>query len=165
MIVRRAASIGAAAIVAALQVTGAAAPAQDPLTSIAWLSGCWAARGPDSQVDEHWMAPAGGAMLGMSRTCRGGATVDFEAMRIEARGGALVFIAKPARQPEAEFTSIEITPDRVVFENKSHDFPQRVIYRRTPDGTLAARIEGMRDGVAKGIDFPMEPAACPSSRR
>jgi hypothetical protein len=42
----------------------------------------------------------------------------------------------------------------VVFENLSHDFPQRVIYRRNADSSITARIEGTVNGEARGRDFP-----------
>ena len=41
----------------------------------------------------------------------------------------------------------------VTFENPSHDFPQRISYRRTAAG-IAARIEGLMNGTPRGVDFP-----------
>ena len=41
-----------------------------------------------------------------------------------------------------------------MFENLSHDFPQRIIYRRTADASVTARIEGTVKGEARGRDFP-----------
>jgi hypothetical protein len=43
----------------------------------------------------------------------------------------------------------------VTFENPAHDFPQRVIYKLTAPDKLGARIEGMRNGNLRGVDFPM----------
>jgi hypothetical protein len=48
-----------------------------------------------------------------------------------------------------------------VFENAAHDFPQRVLYRREAADRLVARIEGLRNGQPRGIDFPMQRMACP----
>jgi len=47
-----------------------------------------------------------------------------------------------------------------VFENREHDFPQRVIYRRELDGSMHARIEGERDGRIRTIDFSKTRVAC-----
>ena len=106
------------------------------------------------------MRPRGGTMLGMSRTVTGGITSEFEHMRIREEDGRLIFTAKPSGQAEGSFGAIEVTDSSVVFEDKAHDFPQRIIYRRQADGSLLARIEGERGGELRGIDFPMKRADC-----
>ena len=50
-----------------------------------------------------------------------------------------------------------MTDDEVVFENPTHDFPQRIIYRKGADRSVTARIEGVIDGKARGVDFPFKP--------
>jgi hypothetical protein len=102
-------------------------------------------------------------MLGVGRTVVGGKTVAYEFMQIrEIEPGQLAFIARPSGQAEATFSLARLGKDEVVFENLTHDFPQRVIYRRQGD-KLEARIEGTEDGKVKGIDFPMDRAACAGS--
>jgi hypothetical protein len=131
------------------------------LAQLLWLAGCWERTAGERIVEEVWMAPRGGAMLGMSRTVVGGTLREYEHTRIEERDGLLVFTASPSGQATASFTAIEVGAARVVFENRAHDFPQRVIYARAPDGSLAARIEGTVDGVERGVDFPYRRVACP----
>jgi hypothetical protein len=130
---------------------------------LAWLAGCWERTSGERRVDEQWMKPGGGTMFGMGRTVVGGRTSEFEQMQIREDAGQLVFTAKPSGQEEASFRSIDLTGSSVVFENKAHDFPQRVIYRRLEDGTLLARIEGEQNGKARGVDFPMQRVACGAS--
>jgi hypothetical protein len=131
---------------------------------LGWLAGCWSRESPVRIVEEQWMAPRGKMMLGMSRTVSkaDGRTVEFEAVRIEERDGLLVFTAKPSGQAEASFRSIELTDSLVVFEDPEHDFPQRVGYRRTAEGGLAAWIEGKAgpEGAVKRVEFPVERAVC-----
>lgn len=147
-------------IMVVLLAACAAAPvaaSSDALAKLGWLQGCWAAAGGEQGSGEQWMAPAGGTMLGMSRTVRKGRTVAYEFIRIEqGAGGRLVFIAQPSGQPQASFSLAQQDGDSVVFENPAHDFPQRIIYRRAGDTGLQARIEGK----GKGIDFPMLRTAC-----
>ncbi len=139
----------------------AAEPPDSSVARLSWLAGCWESVRGDRRVEEQWMAPRGGTMLGMSRTVTGTRTSEFEFMQIREQEGRLVFIARPSGQSEASFSSIELTASKVVFENSAHDFPQRVIYRLEGDGSLAARIEGMKGGEARGVDFPMRPTRCP----
>ena len=144
----------------------AAAGATEPmkLERLSWLAGCWGDTSEGVHIEEHWMAPQAGTMLGMSRTTREGKTIAFEYMRIAEKAGRLVFTAKPSGQPEASFTAIELGDDRVTFANPKHDFPQRIVYRRANAGRLTARIEGSEAGKPKGFDFPMAATECPRAR-
>ena len=100
-------------------------------------------------------------MLGMGRTVKDKKAVDWEYMRIEQRSNELYFVARPrGNTDETSFKAIRLIDREVVFENPEHDFPQRIIYRLTPSGVLAARIEGVENGNAKGIDFPMNRESC-----
>lgn len=146
---------------AALLPGPAVAQGADPLAAAAWLAGCWAAEGKETGSGEHWMAPAGGTMLGVGRTVKNGKTVDFEFMQLRSTpDGKLVFIALPSGQRETTFALLSSTPEALVFENLQHDFPQRVIYRWVSSERLMARIEGMRSGVLRGIDFSLKRTAC-----
>ncbi len=127
---------------------------------VSWMSGCWAEIGAEKGTQEQWMTPAGGSMLGMSRTVRNGKTAAYELMQIREDSDALVFAAKPSGQEGAELRSILIAKHRVVFENRQHDFPQRVIYELKDDGTLVGRIEGTSKGKEKAIDYPMKRVTC-----
>ena len=107
------------------------------------------------------MPPAGDVMLGMSRTIRDGKAVAHEFMQIRLQSNALVFIALPSSQSEATFTAVRNAEREIVFENLKHDFPQRIIYRRTGPDALSARVEGLREGKLRGIDYSFKKAACP----
>lgn len=138
-----------------------AAEASDgDLMKLAWLGGCWKSENAEAGSLEHWMSPAGGSMLGMSRTVRKGVTVEFEFMQIVAtNAGTLVFIAKPSGQSEASFSLLRLSENEAAFENLQHDFPQRIIYR-LDQGKLHARIEGKRNGSIHAVDFPMTRTNC-----
>lgn len=136
-------------------------PQGDRIMLLSWLAGCWQSPQTDRRVEELWMRPDGGTMLGMSRTVVGGKTSEFEFMQIRQEEGKLVFTAKPSGQAEDSFTSIKLTSSEVVFENPQHDFPQRIIYRLNADGSLSARIEGTKGGETRAVDFPMRRAKCP----
>jgi hypothetical protein len=150
----------AGALVCAAAAAPAGQQASPDLDKLAWLAGCWTSTDAARQVDEQWMKPLGGTMMGMSRTVVGGKTVDSEAVVIRQTGSAVDYVAKPARQSEASFRMVSLTATEVRFENLQHDFPQRIIYRLNPDGSLHARVEGTRDGKVRGIDFPMMRGSC-----
>jgi hypothetical protein len=128
-------------------------PPAAKINSLQWLAGCWTMTSGSGVVEEHWMRPSGGTMLGMSRTVRGGKTTEFEYVQIREDAGRLAYDAKPSGQAPATFPLLKLDDNEVVFEDKAHDFPQRIIYRRNADGTVTARIEGSKGGQVHGIDF------------
>lgn len=122
---------------------------------LAWLAGDWRMEKAGRVIDEHWMAPAGGVMLGMSRTVAKGKVVESEFIQIRVGpGGDLFYVALPSRQKEAAFKLVAQSDTEVVFENKEHDFPQTIGYRLNADGSLLAWIEGPRaDGTTKRVEY------------
>jgi hypothetical protein len=134
-------------------------PAQPfKIEDLAWLSGDWETAPGRMQIDEHWTKVAGGSMIGMSRTVAGGKTVFFEYLRIEARGDGVYYVAHPkARTPGTDFKLTRLTGQEAVFENPAHDFPKRIIYRKTADGALTARVEGDGTEKEKPQDFHYRP--------
>lgn len=136
-------------------------PAQPPLAArLAWMTGCWERRAGARVIEEQWMAPRAGTLLGVSRTVSGDSVVEFEFMRITERGGRLTFAAWPQGQGPGEFQSTTVDDSSVAFANPAHDFPQHVRYRRHGPDSLAARIEGSRGGTAMAVDFPFARVAC-----
>lgn len=148
--------VGAAIVPATLQ-----AQAPNEVDRLAWLSGCWELRGATRVTHEQWMSPLGGMMLGMSRTVVRDVAREYEALRIQSVEGVVTYVAQPGGQPPTAFPATTVSDTLVVFANPSHDFPQRIIYRR-PAGSdsLHARIEGDRGGKAQGIDFRMKRDTC-----
>lgn len=148
-----------------LLLVAPALPAADPASSatavvainqLGWLAGHWRMEKGGRVVDEQWMAPAAGVMLGMARTIARGKVVEHEFIQIrEGPGGALFFIAMPSGQKEAAFQIVSLSATEAVFENLQHDFPQKITYALQPDGSLLASIEGPgKDGQVRRVEFP-----------
>lgn len=164
----RAARLALAMLVVALAVPSGA-DAQRPIDALSWMAGCWEMRTPTRRVEEHWLAPRGGIMLGVSRTTRRDSLVEYEMVRIHERGDTLVFAAHPSGQSPAEFRSADLESANgdsatVVFENLAHDFPQRVIYRRAGADSLVARVEGTTPSGMRAVGFPYARVACPGEK-
>ncbi|MEX0976394.1 MAG: DUF6265 family protein [Woeseia sp.] len=131
------------------------------IARLQWMAGCWASTADESGSGEQWMAPAGRSMLGVSRTIRGSRTVAYEFLRIaEDEDGRIAYTASPSGQATARFNLLRMSDSEVVFENTTHDFPQRVIYRKLSENGLLGRIEGTINGEERHVDFPMQKALC-----
>jgi hypothetical protein len=152
----------AALLIAALAISGAI---DAPLTldRVAWLQGCWEARSPSRVIEENWMAPRGGTMIGTGRTVRADTLAEYELIVLRAVNGTLAYEAHPSGQAVATFTARE-AGDSVVFSNPAHDFPQRVGYRRVGADSLVAWIEGERNGRTRRIEFLYRRVRCAGSQ-
>jgi hypothetical protein len=131
---------------------GANGPATD-LSSLQWLAGNWTGAKDGVEMEELWQKPKGNTMLGVHRDVKDSRTVSFEFLRIEAKADAITYWASPGGRPATPFKMIEQGDKRVVFENATHDFPQRIIYWISADGALHAKIEGKIKGEAAAEEW------------
>ena len=154
--------MGVAALVGTVLLLIAPALGAEPgIAQLSWLSGCWKADNGEPGSGEQWTPPAGGSMIGTSRTIRQGNMVEFEFMQFRTLDdGKLVFIAQPGGSPPTTFRLKTLDKTGVTFENLEHDFPQRVAYSKFENGTIAARIEGMVNGALRTVHYPMVRVDC-----
>jgi Domain of unknown function (DUF6265) len=130
-------------IAAALE---AAAPPPAGASDLAWMSGRWEARSGERWTEEYWSQARGGAMLGYSRSGQRETMREFEYLRLQAgEDGVLVYLAMPGGRPAVGFRLVRSDGSSATFENPSHDFPQRIVYRRDGD-RLTATISAL-DGT------------------
>lgn len=137
----------------------AQAPAAKPtLQDFAWLAGHWRIEQSDRLIDEQWMAPAGGLMMGMARNVQAGKVREYEFTLLRQEpNGDILYIASPSKQTETAFKLTSLRNDEAVFENPEHDFPKKIVYARQPDGSLLAAIEGPgRDGKPRRVEYPFK---------
>lgn len=145
-------------LTAAVMMT--AALQADVRPDLGWMSGYWLSCDNGREVSETWTDPRLGLMAGTSVTVRNG-RVSYELSRIAPTGPApeapLAYFAQPEGQPVTAFAVVESAPNRVVFQQAAHDFPQRIVYERVGD-VLNARIEGEIDGQARTIGWRFQKA-------
>jgi hypothetical protein len=164
-VVRAGAGFGLLMIVAvgSLSAAGAASRAGG-VETLAWLTGCWQQTGARGTSEEHWTRPAGGTMLGVSRTVRKVAdrdtTTEYEFARVFARDGKLVYGVLPSGQRYTEFVQTELSDSSVSFGNPSHDSPQFVRYARRGSDSVIARIDGTIQGRARAVEYKYARMSC-----
>ena len=130
------------------------------LERVAWLQGCWQAQSSTRVIEESWMAARGRSMIGVGRTVRGDSLAEYEMNVLRETDGGLAYVAHPSGQATTTFVAREATDSTVVFENRTHDFPQRVGYRKVGADSLLAWIEGERNGRTRRIEFPYRRVRC-----
>ena len=135
----------------------AAAPAAG--ADLGWLAGAWCGTSGGDAIEETWLPPVAGQLLGLSRTVRAGRAVGYEFMRIEPVEGVPTFFAQPGGKPPTAFPAVEAAAGRIRFANDHHDFPQWIEYRREGDRLLAQIGGPGGDGKELRIEFRY--ASCP----
>ncbi len=117
------------------------------ISALEWMAGSWSGTQEGVASEEHWTTAAGGALVGMHKDVRGDRMISFEFLHIVAdETGRICYLASPGGAPPTAFCATQIGERRVVFENREHDFPQRLRYWLDDAGRLHARIEGPVDG-------------------
>ena len=119
-----------------------------------WMAGRWCGGSAGTSIEEVWLPPAGGYMIGMSRTVSTQQRrEEFEFLRVAMRDGVATYLAQPQGGPVVAFRQTQAGEQSMRFENPAHDFPTRVEYRRTAGG-LHAEIAGPgKDGRERVIGF------------
>jgi hypothetical protein len=126
-----------------------------------WLQGCWRLTSPDQVIEEVWLTPLGGAMVGLSRTVSRDTLRGHELMLIRTGANGLVLEANPAGQPSAVFLAAARNDSAITFENLTHDFPQLIGYTRVTPDSLVAVISGTVRDRQRTITYGYARAACP----
>lgn len=123
-----------------------------------WLSGYWLSCHGGVETAENWFGAGAGVLLGTNLTRANRTSYEFLRIAPNAQGGLSYYSMPNGRSPPTEFAMVTHEGQRAVFENPAHDFPQRILYRRAGD-VLTARIEGVMDGRAEGMDWTFRRAA------
>jgi len=132
-------------IVAILAAMALLADGAADVAKLEWLAGTWMQEKDGVTVRETWLAPKDGVMAGVGQTNRSGRKPFVEYVKISAEPAGATFTAMLPGQAPTPFVLLPGPDGEAVFENKAHDFPQRVIYRRCGED-LCARVEGIQRG-------------------
>jgi Domain of unknown function (DUF6265) len=128
-------------------------PAAVKVGELAFMAGVWVGQDGPLRFEEHWMEPAGGAMLSMSRTMVKDRMVAFEFLRVETRADGIYYVAQPGGRPPTAFKLTKSTANSAVFENPQNDHPKAITYRLDGPDKLTASIEGEEKGRHKFQEF------------
>lgn len=135
-------------IAGALAAIALLASGADDVAKLDWLAGTWVQEKDGVVVRETWLAPKDGVMAGVGQTNRPGRPAFVEYVRISAEPAGATFTATLPGQAPTPFVLLPRPEGEAVFENKAHDFPQRVFYRRCGE-ELCAGVEGEVDGKVR----------------
>lgn len=122
--------------------------AQNVFDKVSWISGCWLGDVDGAKYEECWTSPLGNFMQGSGRMVKGDKILMREHVTIEKEGEDLVMYIlgygeklKPEEQGTIGFKLVKASKNEAVFENPTHNYPQRIVYTKDGKNGLIARIE------------------------
>ena len=143
-------------------LTSCLAAQQRDVPSAGWLAGCWAATSGGRVIEEQWMAPLGGLMVGMSRSVRDGIATGHEFLLIRRTDTGVILSAYPSGQRPTDFVASAVTDQTLRFLNPSHDFPKRIEYHRVSEDSIVAKVFGEVDASEPAFELHYERSSCPA---
>lgn len=126
-----------------------ACTSNDPYRKLNRLSGLWQMNTDEGTLYEEWIKSNGNSMFGKSYMMNGTDSMVFERVELSKKDSGVYYIPTVKDQNESRpvyFKMISSNDSSFTFENKLHDFPQRIIYRFVGKDSIVARIEGNRKG-------------------
>ena len=137
------------------QATHAQTSDSDALKAFDWLNGNWMRTTSKSNSYESWTKKSMYLFDGISYSVKDNDTIIEERIKIVKDGNDIFYIADVPHNPApVAFKLTEMSENKFVFENKTHDFPQTVVYERIADDKFIATIAGIKkDGKASAYSF------------
>jgi hypothetical protein len=154
-----------AAGVSAGEPTSTPRPPLATLDDLAWLCGYWVGEAKGVTMEECWLPPSGGLILGLHRDVMPSGKSFFEYLRIEEGEKGIAYMASPSGIPPTPFWLTSSGSSKAVFENPEHDFPQRITYWLDEEGVLHSRVEGPGEGNTRVEEWFWRRAEWPAARR
>jgi hypothetical protein len=120
--------------------------------------GTWKMETDEGSIFEEWEKTSDSLYTGIGYAVKDGDTILLETLSLKYADGKLCYAPVVQSQnegmevlfPMKEYAEAE---KKFVFENITHDFPQRIIYHFIDDKNLNARIEGEVDGKMESSNF------------
>jgi hypothetical protein len=115
--------------------------------------GKWKMISEKTEYYEEWELLNENEMVGVGFSVEEGDTVLSEQLYLKKFSDQWAYIALPVNQTITLFALSEYSENKFTFENKEHDFPQKIIYEFTADANLNTATEGIIEGELMRRDF------------
>lgn len=118
---------------------------KDKIKTADWLLGAWENKSPNGVLTESWQKVNDSTFSATSYFIKEDDTLHSEKITLSQKGEMLLYSATVNGQNNdkaIDFGSTTETENKLVFENPSHDYPQKITYTKGANNTLTAEITG-----------------------
>ncbi|MFC2185771.1 DUF6265 family protein [Fulvivirgaceae bacterium LMO-SS25] len=123
-----------------------------------WLVGSWEFTQSQIPTFETWKKENDSTLSGYSYAVRNGDTIVTERLLWQIREGESYYIPTVDGQNDNEAILFKLSSslaNQWIFENPTHDFPQKITYIKIDENQLTAEISAQTDSSERKITFPM----------
>ncbi len=123
------------------------------------LEGSWEMKKGTTEFKESWKRVNDTLFEGTSKMTMDGKTLFSEDLQLVLTNDSINYIPTVSfenEQEEVRFALKSATKDKWIFANKTHDFPQEIIYVFKDKDSLIATVQGMENGRSQKIDFRLK---------
>ncbi len=134
-------------------------PENSGLKPFDWLCEHWVEEKGDTVFHEIWTKTNDTVFAGTGCMLVSGDTVFSEKLRLERHSTETYYIPTVDDQNNGNpvfFTLFATGTDTFPFENKAHDYPQKITYVRTDSNHLYVCVDGTDKGVYRKEEFRLK---------
>jgi len=131
---------------------------KDKIKLADWLIGTWENKSEDGVLTESWQKVNDSTFTATSYFIKNNDTLHAEKITLAQKGEMLLYSAAVNGQNNdkaIDFGSTTESENKLVFENPSHDYPQKITYSKGANNTLTAEISGNLQGKMTKEKFVM----------
>jgi len=141
-----------------LLCSGSIAQQKTSVSDFGFLNGSWTMNTGKGRIVESWKMNKDSAMDGISFSISTtGDSTLLETIKIYESAGSIYYEPTgngAGNDSTVSFKLISAENGIFVFENRNHDFPQRISYQSKSASNVLAWIEGTVNGKFRKIEFP-----------
>ncbi len=138
------------------------APGKNNVDAFPWLVGCWQAKSArdNSTINETWLAPRAGTLMGIGQTYSDSKSITWEAMRMYDEAGAVKLWLRPGLRNELLLTLEAAGDNFAAFSLKEGDTTTKLRYERKSPAELLATFRLEQGENRRGADFLFAKVEC-----
>jgi hypothetical protein len=117
------------------------------VNDISWLLGNWIQKKDSIQFVENWKLESD-TLKGIASELINGDSIFSEKLQIVKQDDKLSFsaiVSNQNNQKPVTFTMVYLKNDSIVFENKEHDFPNRIIYCKKNSQEIKVYVQSIKN--------------------
>lgn len=138
--------------------SGSSAQLKTSLSDFGFLKGSWSMNTSKGRIVELWKMNIDSGMDGISYAISStGDSTLLETIKLYESAGSIYYEPTgngAGNDSTVTFKLVSANNKIFVFENKNHDFPQRISYQLQSANKILAWIEGNVNGKFRKIEFP-----------
>jgi hypothetical protein len=131
----------------------------EQLGKMDWLTATWENKMPEGTLKEIWVKENDSTFSARSFFIKEEDTLHNETILLSQKNDVITYSAKIIGENNDKFIDFKLTTtneNSYTFENPSHDYPQKIMYKKVDNNNLVATISGIQGDKLCSDSYPMK---------